>query len=56
MSNKQAERIEIDRQSHGTDTNPEKKLYMLRRQAQSMTAEKVCFSRGGTFPHAGEEG
>ena len=26
MSDKQAERIEIDRQSHGTDTNPEEKL------------------------------
>ena len=28
-SDKQAERIEIDRQSHGTDTNPEEKLYTL---------------------------
>ena len=51
MSDKQAERIEIDQQSHGSDTNPEEKLYMLRQQAQSKTAEKVCFSCGGTFPH-----
>ena len=29
MSDKQAERIEIDRQSHETDTNPEEKLYVL---------------------------
>ena len=29
MSDKQAERIEIDRQSHGTGTNPEEKLYTL---------------------------
>ena len=37
MSDKQAERIEIDRQSHGTDTNPEEKLYTLdnRQQAQA---------------------
>ena len=53
MSDKQAERIEIDRQSHGTDTNPEEKLYTLGQQAQSKTAGKVCFSCGGTFPHAG---
>ena len=53
MSDKHAERIEIGRQSHGTDTNPEEKLYTLRQQAQSKTAEKVCFSCGGTFPHAG---
>ena len=52
-SDKQAERIEIDRQSHGTDTNPEEKLYTLGQQAQSKTAGKVCFSCGGTFPHAG---
>ena len=54
MSDKQAERIEIDRQSHGTDTNPEEKLYTLEQQAQSKTAGKVCFSCGGIFPHAGE--
>ena len=53
MSDKQAEIIEIDRQSHGTDTNPEEKLYTLGQQAQSKTAGKVCFSCGGTFPHAG---
>ena len=53
MSDKQAERIEIDRQSHGTDTNPEEKLYTLGQQAQNKTAGKVCFSCGGTFPHAG---
>ena len=53
MSDKQAERIEIDLQSHGTDTNPEEKLYALGQQAQSKTAGKVCFSCGGTFPHAG---
>ena len=29
MSDKQVERIEIDRQSHETDTNPEEKLYTL---------------------------
>ena len=29
MSDKQAERIEIDRQSYGTDINPEEKLYTL---------------------------
>ena len=54
MSDKQAERIEIDRQSHGTDTNPAEKLYTLEQQAQSKTAGKVCFSCGGTFPYAGE--
>ena len=44
MSHKQAERIEIDRQSHGTDTNSEEKLYTLGQQAQNKTAGKVCFS------------
>ena len=39
MSDKQAERIEIDRQSHGTDTNPEEKLDTLGQQAQGKTAE-----------------
>ena len=29
MSDKQVERIEIDRQSHETETNPEEKLYTL---------------------------
>ena len=53
MSDKPAKRIEIDRQSHGTDTNPEETLYTLGQQAQSKTAGKVCFSCGGTFPHAG---
>ena len=53
MSDKQAERIEIDRQSHGTDTNPEEKLYTLGQQAQNKTVGKMCFSCGGTFPHAG---
>ena len=43
MLGKQAERIEIHRQSHGADTNPEEKLYMLGQQAQSMMAGKVCF-------------
>ena len=53
MSDKQAERIELDRQSHGTDTNPGEKLYTLGQQAQSKTAGKVCFSCGGTFAHTG---
>ena len=35
MSDKQAERIEIDQQSHGTDTNPKEKLYTLGQQAQA---------------------
>ena len=57
MSDKQVERIEIDRQSHGTDTNPEEKLCTLGQQAQSKTAGKVCcfFFCGGTFPKL-EEG
>ena len=43
MSGKQVERIEIHRQSHGTDTNLEEKLYMLGQQAQSKMAGQVCF-------------
>ena len=53
MSDKQVERIDIDRQSHGTDTNLEEKLYTLGQQAQNKTVGKMCFSCGGTFPHAG---
>ena len=52
MSDKQAERIELDRQSHGTDTIPEETSYTLEQQAQSKTAGKVCFYCGGTFPNA----
>ena len=43
MLDKQAERIEIDRQSHGTDTNPEEKLYTLGQQAQARRLERCVF-------------
>ena len=43
MSDKQAERIEVDQQSHGTDTNPEEKLYRSDNRHRARRLERCVF-------------